>query len=332
MIKLNLTTKSVEEEALKQYLEETASEILADKINNGVRIQKDGKTLINKKSIQGFMEYAAKKAQEQAAKGARWACLIHDTVFGWAVHYFEEDSIEEALYNEDGTPYKTVKINPAKKEVTAHTPKPVTVTKKQSDQLSLFDFNDNNEDNEIDTIDDIEENGDIEENDDSEITESQEPIEPIKAVEQQGVTVEEKPKISALYEKYLALKDKYPTALIAMRVGDFYELFDDAARLVGNKLELTITSRDFGLPERTPMVGFPYHVEEQYRKKIQDFATVAIAENEDNVKIYLKRQEETPNHKVNTATGEIIEERSEVVNDLIGILFGIFKNEMEVKM
>ena len=326
MIKLNLTTKSVEEEALKQYLEETASDILADKINNGVRIQKDGKTLINKKSIQGFMEYAAKKAQEQAAKGARWACLIHDTVFGWAVHYFEEDSIEEALYNEDGTPYKTVKINPAPKKVTAPTPKPVTVTKKQSDQLSLFDFNDNNEDNEIDTIDNIEEN------DDSEITESQEPIEPIKAVEQQVVTVEEKPKISALYEKYLALKDKYPTALIAMRVGDFYELFDDAARLVGNKLELTITSRDFGLPERTPMVGFPYHVEEQYRKKIQDFATVAIVENEDNVKIYLKRQEETPNHKVNTATGEIIEERSEVVNDLIGILFGIFKNEMEVKM
>ena len=323
MINLNLVTKSVEEEALKQYLEENASEVLADKINNGVRIEKDGKTLINKKTIETFMDYAAKEAQAQAKKGARYACLIHDTVFGWAIHYFEEESIEGILYNEDGTPYKAEKSKPVKTNTPV--PKPVVKKENKSDQLSLFDFGEEvikekeEAPTEIETTEEIT----IENNEDS--------LEEIEAIEE-VVIAPEKPTVSALYEKYLALKDKYPTALIAMRVGDFYELFDDAARLVGEKLELTIVSRDFGLPERTPMVGFPYHVEEQYRKKIQDFATVAIAENEDDVKIYLKRQEETPNHRVNTTTGEIIEERSESVDDLIGILYGLFKNELEVKM
>ena len=320
MISLNLVTKSVEEEALKQYLEENASEVLADKINNGVRIEKDGKTVINKKTIETFMDYAAKEAQAQAKKGARYACLIHDTVFGWAIHYFEEESIEGILYNEDGTPYKAERPKPVK----TNTPAPKAVVKKEnkSDQLSLFDFGEEvfEEKEEAPADDETTEEITIENNEDS--------LEEIKEV----VVAPEKPTVSALYEKYLALKDKYPTALIAMRVGDFYELFDDAARLVGEKLELTIVSRDFGLPERTPMVGFPYHVEEQYRKKIQDFATVAIAENEDDVKIYLKHQEETPNHRVNTTTGEIIEERTESVDDLIGILFGLFKNELEVKM
>ena len=71
MFNLNLVTKSVEEEALKQYLEENASEVLADKINNGVRIEKDGKTLINKKTIETFMDYAKKEAKTQAEKGAK---------------------------------------------------------------------------------------------------------------------------------------------------------------------------------------------------------------------------------------------------------------------
>ena len=128
MINLNLVTKSVEEEALKQYLEENASEVLADKINNGVRIEKDGKTLINKKTIETFMDYAAKEAQAQAEKGARYACLRHEVVFGWAIHYFEEDSIEGTLYNEDGTPYKAQKPKPVK----TNTPAPKSVVKKEN--------------------------------------------------------------------------------------------------------------------------------------------------------------------------------------------------------
>ena len=69
MITLNLTAKGTEQELIKKYLEENASETLADKINNGVRIEKDGKTLINKKTLDSFMDYAHEEAKKQAEKG-----------------------------------------------------------------------------------------------------------------------------------------------------------------------------------------------------------------------------------------------------------------------
>ena len=93
MPKLNLKTKNEAQELVKAYLEENACEILADKINNGVRIQKDGKTLINKKTLDGFMAFATDEARKQAEKSARSACVEDAVVFGWAVHFFEEDSI-----------------------------------------------------------------------------------------------------------------------------------------------------------------------------------------------------------------------------------------------
>lgn len=90
MPKLNLETKNKAQELVKAYLEENASEILADKINNGVRIQKDGKTLISKKTLDGFMAFATDEARKQAEKSARSACVEDAVVFGWAVHFFEE--------------------------------------------------------------------------------------------------------------------------------------------------------------------------------------------------------------------------------------------------
>ena len=136
-MKLNLQAVTKEEQKVKAYLEANASEVLAEKINNGVRIQKDGKTLINKKTLAGFMRYACDEAKKQAEKGAQSACINDETVYGWAVHYFEEDSIEGTLYNEDGTEYKapvpkvtakapTVKYTPPKPQ-----PKP---------QMSMFDL------------------------------------------------------------------------------------------------------------------------------------------------------------------------------------------------
>ena len=136
---INLKTNCVEHNVLKEYLEENASELLAEKINNGVRIVKDGVTLISRKTLDGFMRYATEEARKQAEKGARSACIHSDVVFGWCIHYFEEDSIEGTLYNEDGTEYKAT---PAPKTETV---KPVTPTtkakpKEESPQLSLFDF------------------------------------------------------------------------------------------------------------------------------------------------------------------------------------------------
>ena len=77
MIVLNLKTNDNQQERIKAYLQENASEILADKINKGVKTEKDGKQLISKKDLDDFLDYACKKAQEQAEKGKRSAIKIH---------------------------------------------------------------------------------------------------------------------------------------------------------------------------------------------------------------------------------------------------------------
>ena len=75
MITLNLETKNKEQDIIKAYLEENASDILADKINNGVKIQKDNKTIINKKTLDTFMKYACEEARKHASKGTNFACI-----------------------------------------------------------------------------------------------------------------------------------------------------------------------------------------------------------------------------------------------------------------
>ena len=89
-MRLNLEATTKEQQKIKAYLEANASETLAEKINNGVRIQKDGKTLLNRKTLAGFMKFACDEAKKQAEKGAQYACIDDPEVYGWAVHYFEE--------------------------------------------------------------------------------------------------------------------------------------------------------------------------------------------------------------------------------------------------
>lgn len=135
-MKLNLKPQNKQEELILNYLQNNASETLADKINNGTPFEKDGKPLLNKKTLSGFMKYACDEARNLAEKGANSACIDDVTVYGWAIHYFEEESIEGTLYTIDGEEYK-----PAPKKVT--TTKPATVksqpTKPQNLQFSIFD-------------------------------------------------------------------------------------------------------------------------------------------------------------------------------------------------
>lgn len=135
MIKLNLEAKNNEESRIKQYLQENVSNILADKINNGVQITKDNKQLINKKDLTGFMNYACAEARKLAENGARFACIEDSTVFGWAIHYFEEDSIEGKLYNLDGTENK-----PEIKSKPTENPKETKPMIKQNPQQNMFDL------------------------------------------------------------------------------------------------------------------------------------------------------------------------------------------------
>jgi hypothetical protein len=153
---LELKAETAEQKIILEYLQSTASDTLTEKINNGVRIEKNSKPLINKKDLSTFMEYACEEAKKQAVENARFACINSDTVFGWAVHYFEEDSIIGKLYNEDGTEYRPIVNMPAR----VHIPTtPISVIpKKQTDQMSLFDMiSDNPKEEAIDELETIEE-------------------------------------------------------------------------------------------------------------------------------------------------------------------------------
>ena len=142
---LHLTATTTEEKVLKEYLEQNASEVLADKINNGVPVEKDGKKLVSRKTLAGFMKYATEEARQQAAKGATCSCLHSDIVFGWAIHYFEEDSIPGTLYNEDGTEYKAPKpapkVTPKPSTSAPDTPMaPAPKPQPKARQMSMFDL------------------------------------------------------------------------------------------------------------------------------------------------------------------------------------------------
>lgn len=149
MVKLNLEAEGTEQQAVLSYLQENVSETLADKINNGIYVEKDSKRLLNKKDLNGFMRFACNEAKKLAEKNAQSACVMDSVVYGWAVHYFEEDSIDGTLFNEDGTEYKKVVPTQPKTTVTA---KPViTKPKKNEGQVSIFDMNfDENEQNDVD--------------------------------------------------------------------------------------------------------------------------------------------------------------------------------------
>lgn len=156
-MKLNLEAKTKEQELVKQYLEDNASQTLAEKINNGTPFNKDGKILTNKKTLEGFMKYASDEARKLASNGANCACVEDKVVFGWAIHYFEEDSIEGTLYNEDGTEYKPVpKYTPAKV-------KKVEPEKPKQQQVSLFDFMDSEQKEDLKTDNTSEEDDEYEE-------------------------------------------------------------------------------------------------------------------------------------------------------------------------
>lgn len=145
MINLNLEAKTNEEQKIKEYLENNVSEELAHKINNGTKFVKDNKNLINKKSLSGFLKYACTEARKLVEKSAQYACVEDNTVFGWAIHYFEEDSIEEKLYTEDGSEYKTSKPAQTKSQETKSA-KPSKQIKETDKQTTLFDFLTTNED------------------------------------------------------------------------------------------------------------------------------------------------------------------------------------------
>lgn len=272
MITLNLTANGKPQELILNYLQQNASQTLADKINNGTPFTKDGRTLTNKKTLDGFMKYATDEAKKLAEKGANSACVEDDVVFGWAVHYFEEESIIGTLYTIDGTEYKPI-TKPATKTTTKATTTTYIPPKPQpKPQMSIFEMMTGEND----------------------VNSSIVPPQPQNTVktqetEQKAITpiiCADKPKRqpSPYYLTYLKLIERHEGFLILLRMGDFYEALKDHATTLASELNLTLTGRDCGLEERVPMVGIPYHAIDTYVNKMIDRGyKVILAEDLDNV-------------------------------------------------
>lgn len=84
--------------------------------------------------------------------------------------------------------------------------------------------------------------------------------------------------LTPMMRQYLATKEQHPDEILFFRLGDFYEMFFDDAKLAARELGLTLTSRS-GDTEKNPMCGIPYHAAESYiTKLINKGYKVAIAE------------------------------------------------------
>ncbi|MEG0872502.1 MAG: DNA mismatch repair protein MutS [Clostridia bacterium] len=85
--------------------------------------------------------------------------------------------------------------------------------------------------------------------------------------------------LTPMMKQYLETKEKYSDCILFYRLGDFYEMFFDHAKICSRELELTLTGKDCGLDKRAPMCGIPHHAVNTYIPKlIEKGYKVAICE------------------------------------------------------
>ena len=71
-----------------------------------------------------------------------------------------------------------------------------------------------------------------------------------------------------MMQHYLQTKKEYPGCILFYRLGDFYEMFFEDAEIASRELELTLTGKSCGLPERAPMCGVPFHAVDSYLTRL----------------------------------------------------------------
>jgi len=89
-----------------------------------------------------------------------------------------------------------------------------------------------------------------------------------------------------MMQHYLKTKEENPDCILFYRLGDFYEMFFDDAKLVSKELELTLTGKSCGLEERAPMCGVPFHAADVYiNRLVTKGYKVAICEQVEDPKL-----------------------------------------------
>ncbi len=85
--------------------------------------------------------------------------------------------------------------------------------------------------------------------------------------------------VTPVRRQYLQIKQAHPDAILFFRLGDFYETFDEDAKVAARELDLVLTSRPVGKGQRVPLAGIPYHAVEGYIARLIDKGyKVAICE------------------------------------------------------
>lgn len=92
--------------------------------------------------------------------------------------------------------------------------------------------------------------------------------------------------LSPMMEQYFDIKSRYPDMLLFFRLGDFYEMFFEDAKIASEELDLVLTGRDCGQEERAPMCGVPFHSADNYIAKLVNRGyKVAICEQLEDPKL-----------------------------------------------
>ena len=162
-----------------------------------------------------------------------------------------------------------------------------------------------------------------------EVEQTKEPLtEETEELPEQGNEVS----VSPIYRQYLDVQKANPQAVVLLRLGDFYEIMGENARTVAEELDLTLTSREVGLPERVPMCGFPYYASDAYIEKILARHSVLLAEAGQEPKYILSHAEALQAAQAKISEEPEQESQSEIVErdeDEIAELQELFSEEEE---
>ncbi len=102
---------------------------------------------------------------------------------------------------------------------------------------------------------------------------------------------EGQPKVTPYYQRYLDAQKLNPQAVVISRLGDFYEIMGENAKVISEELDLTLTGRNVGLPERVPMCGMPYNAMDRYLDKILENHGVILVDGDEEPKYMLSYAE-----------------------------------------
>lgn len=92
-------------------------------------------------------------------------------------------------------------------------------------------------------------------------------------------------KLTPLMQQYTQIKEQYKDCILFFRLGDFYEMFFEDAKICSKELEIALTGKSIGQAERAPMCGVPHHAVDNYLSKLIDRGyRVAICEQVEDPK------------------------------------------------